>query len=96
MISRGLKEPRLCIIDGNAGWRETKIQRCTVHKLRNILRKVPQHAQDEVTVDCHRIVYADGLDAASIARDTFAKKWSKRCPGAVESLNEAGDELLTF
>jgi putative transposase len=24
------------------------------------------------------------------------KKWSKRCPGAVESLNEAGDELLTF
>lgn len=104
MISRGLKAPRLCIIDGNAGlhlaiqttWRGTKIQRCTVHKLRNILRKVPQHAQDEVTADYHRIVYADGLDAARIARDTFVKKWSKRCPGAVESLNEAGDELLTF
>ena len=41
-------------------------------------------------------MYADGLDAARIARDTFVKKWSKRCPGAVESLNEAGDELLTF
>ncbi len=24
------------------------------------------------------------------------KKWTKRCSGAVESLNEAGDDLLTF
>ena len=57
---------------------------------------MPQHAQDKVTADYHRIVYADGLDAARIARDTLVKKWSKRCPGAVESLNEVGDELLTF
>ena len=61
LIDRGLKAPRLCIIDGNAGlhraitlaWRGTKIQRCAVHKLRNILRKVPQHAHDEVTDDYH-------------------------------------------
>lgn len=104
LIGRGLKPPRLCIIDGNAGlhraieqtWRRTKIQRCTVHKLRNILRKVPQHAHEEVTADYHLIVYADGLDVARVARDAFVKKWNKRCPGAVESLNEAGDELLTF
>jgi hypothetical protein len=67
-----------------------------VHKLRNILRKAPQHAHDEVTDDYHLIVYATGLAAAVAAREAFVKKWSKRCPGAVESLNEAGDELLTF
>lgn len=104
LIDRGLKAPRLCIIDGNAGlhraitlaWRGTKIQRCAVHKLRNILRKVPQHAHDEITDDYHLIVYASGLEAATTARDAFVKKWSKRCAGAVESLDEAGDELLTF
>src|SRR5207253_675376 len=91
-------------LDGIAGlhraitlaWRATKIQRCAVHKLRNILRKVPQHAHDEITDDYHLIVYASGLDAATTARTAFVKKWSKRCPGAVESLDEAGDELLTF
>jgi putative transposase len=104
LTARGLKVPRLCIIDGNAGlhraitlsWPTAKIQRCAVHKLRNILRKVPQHAQEEVTADFHLIVYASGLDTAKTARDAFVKRWSKRCPGAVESLNEAGDELLTF
>jgi putative transposase len=104
LIGRGLKAPHLCIIDGNAGlhraislaWRTTKIQRCAVHKLRNILRKVPQHAHEEVTADFHLIIYASGLDAAVAARDAFVRRWSKRCSGAVESLNEAGDELLTF
>jgi putative transposase len=104
LTARGLKAPRLCVIDGNAGlhgaitltWPTAKIQRCTVHKLRNILRKVPQHAQEEISEDFHLIVYASGLEAAKTARDAFAKKWSKRCPGAVESLNEAGDELLAF
>ena len=67
-----------------------------MHKLRNILRKVPQHAHDEITDDYHLIVYALGLEAATTARDAFVKKWTKRCPGAVESLNEAGEELLTF
>jgi putative transposase len=104
LIDRGLKAPRLCIIDGNAGlhraitlaWRTTKIQRCAVHKLRNILRKVPQHAHEEITADFHLIVYASGLDTARAARDAFVRKWAKRCAGAVESLNEAGDDLLTF
>lgn len=104
LVTRGMKAPRLCIIDGNAGlhraitlvWRNTEIQRCAVHKLRNILRKAPQHAHEEITADFHLIVYASGLAAAEAARSAFVKKWSKRCPGAVESLNEAGNELLTF
>jgi transposase-like protein len=104
LAARGLTPPRLCIIDGNAGlhraitvtWPKTRIQRCAVHKLRNLLRKAPQHAHGEITADFHLIVYASGLTQARAARDAFIKKWSKRSPGVVESLNEAGDELLTF
>ena len=66
LIDRGLKAPRLWIIDGNAGlhlasllaWRDATIQRCAVHELRNILRKAPKHAHDELTDDYHVIVYA--------------------------------------
>jgi transposase-like protein len=104
LVARGMKPPRLCIIDGNAGlhsaitttWPKAKIQRCAVHKLRNILRKAPQHAHDEIREDFHMIVYASGIGAATSAHEAFIRKWSKKCPGAVESLKEAGDELLTF
>jgi transposase-like protein len=30
------------------------------------------------------------------AYTTFVRKWSKGCPGAVRSLQEAGEELLTY
>jgi transposase-like protein len=105
LAARGMRAPRLCIVDGNAGlhraitttWPKTPIQRCVVHKLRNILRKAPQHAHDELQADYAAVVYAPTtLAAARDARDAFLRKWSKRCPGAAESLKEAGDELLTF
>ncbi len=104
LVARKLRMPRLAIIDGCPGlrsavelvWPKTPIQRCTVHKHRNLLRKAPQHARDEITEDYHRIVYATGGAAARTARDAFVRKWSKRCPGVVTSLEEGGDEILTF
>jgi len=46
LVARGLKAPLLCIIDGHAGlrravgevWARVAVQRCCVHKLRNLLR----------------------------------------------------------
>jgi putative transposase len=104
LISRGLRAPKLCVIDGNAGlhnaislaWQRCKIQRCTVHKLRNITAKVPKHAQTEVADDYHKIVYAKTKTTALEAAKSFVKKWKARCPNAVASLQEAGDDLLTF
>lgn len=104
MVGRGLRSPVLCIIDGNAGlakavnqvFRESKVQRCAVHKLRNILRKAPKHAAEEVKADFHRIVYAKSEAKARDEYAAFEKKWSKLCPGVVTSLREGGDELLTF
>lgn len=104
LVARKIQAPQLCIIDGNAGlhaaitttWRKAKIQRCAVHKLRNLLRKAPNHAHEEITADFHLIVYADDHEAAIAAREAFRKKWRKKSPGVVESLDEAGDDLLTF
>ena len=54
---------------------------CTVHKLRNLLAKAPQHAHEAVREDYHRMVYAETLAAAQKAREAFLLKWKKPCPG---------------
>lgn len=104
LAGRGLKAPLLCIIDGNAGlrravervWPRAAVQRCCVHKLRNLERKAPKHALDDLREDFHRIVYAASGDAARVAYATFERTWATRCPGVVRSLQEGGEELLTF
>ena len=104
LVVRGLGAPILAIIDGNAGlrraieavWPRAAVQRCCVHKLRNLERKAPKHALDDICDDFHRIVYANTHDAARAAYATFERTWGKRCPGVVTSLREGGDELLTF
>jgi transposase-like protein len=104
LISRALKPPCLVIIDGNKGlrvaveknWPGTAVQRCTVHKLRNLERHAPRHALEEVKSDYHRIVYGESLEQAKKAYRDFISKWKKLAPKVVVSLEEAGDELLTF
>ena len=104
LVHRGLKRPSLVIIDGNKGlraaveksWPGIKVQRCTVHKLRNLERHVPRHALEEVKSDYHRIINAESLQEGSQAYRTFVVKWKKLAPKVVVSLEEAGEELLTF
>lgn len=104
LAARGLRAPVLCIIDGNPGlrravglvWPRAAVQRCCVHKLRNLERKAPKHARAEIRDDFHRIVYAASADAARAAYAAFERTWAKRCPGVVTSLRDGGDELLTF
>jgi len=94
----------LCIVDGHAGlrravglvWPRAAVQRCCVHKLRNLERKAPKHVLDELRADFHRIVYAPSAEAARAAWTAFERTWGKRCPGVVKSLQEGGAELLTF
>src|SRR5262249_3393235 len=71
-------------------------QRCVVHKLRNLERKSPKHALSEVKEDFHRIVYAESLTAALGAFTAFERKWRTCCPRVVRSLQEGGEELLSF
>jgi transposase-like protein len=104
LVARGLRAPVLAVIDGNAGlrravsevWPRAAVQRCCVHKLRNLERKAPKHALAAIHDDFHRIVYATNAEDARAAWAAFERTWGKRCPGVVTSLREGGEELLTF
>lgn len=101
---RTLMAPRLAVVDGNKGllrsiaetWPQTKIQRCTKHKLENLLSAAPNHCHEELKRDYRDVVYADSRGDALKAYDRFVRKWSKLCEGVVTSLQEAGHALLTF
>lgn len=100
---RGMTTPALIITDGHKGlrkameaWPEAKVQRCTLHKWRNLAEHCPAHARRELKRDYDRILYAkDGLKARE-AYQEFVSKWSSLCPAVVRSLEEAGHQLLTF
>lgn len=104
LVARGLGAPVWSVIDGHPGlrkavglvWPRVLVQRCGVHKLRNLERKAPKHALPEIRSDFHRIMYAESAAAARAAYTAFERKWTARCPGVVRSLQEGGEELLTF
>jgi transposase-like protein len=59
LIGRSLPRPELLIVDGGQGlekaiaavWDGVPVQRCTVHKHRNLLAHAPERLHDEVTAD---------------------------------------------
>jgi len=100
---RALSTPALLVIDGHQGlgkalaeWKGVKVQRCTVHKLRNLIDACPVHARREMQRDYHRITHADDGIRARQAYEAFLAKWSQLCPAVARSLEEGGAELLTF
>lgn len=104
LAGRGLRRPQLVIVDGNPGlanalslvWPGVDLQRCIVHKLRNLESHAPKQQREEVKTDFYSIIYADDLASAEIAYDRFLKKWKKNWEPVARSLAEAGKELLTF
>lgn len=104
LVRRNLGMPLLALIDGNPGlhaalqrqWPGLAIQRCTVHKLRNLESKAPVRFREELREDYRRMIYAETAALVQKARAAFIRKWKLRCPAVVVSLDEAGDELFTF
>jgi transposase-like protein len=104
LVRRGLRTPRLVQLDGNAGllrsvreaWPAAAIQRCTKHKLENLLSKAPKHCHEELKRDYAAITHAESREAADKAYETFVRKWQRLVPEVVVSLQEAGSDLLTF
>jgi transposase-like protein len=104
LVARNLGAPRLVLLDGNAGliravreaWPEAELQRCTWHKLENLLAKAPKHCHAELKRDYAAITHAENRAAAEKAYAAFCRKWQPLVPEVVVSLEEAGRELLTF
>ena len=104
LVSRNLAAPTLVVIDGCRGlrnavgnaWPAVLVQRCTKHKLQNLLAKAPKHCHQELKRDYRAITHAESTSLAHKAYDAFLRKWSKLLPEVATSLEEAGEELLTF
>jgi transposase-like protein len=104
VVSRGLPAPGLVVMDGNAGlrhavgqaWPQAAVQRCVVHKLRNLEAHAPKRVVDEIRATFHAITEADSERAARAAYTRFLRTWRTRAESVARSLEEGGDELMTF
>src|SRR5256712_13560033 len=104
LISRGLRRPELLIVDGGQGleraiaavWDGVLVQRCTVHKHRNLLAHAPERLHEEISADYRDMIYAATKQEVEAKRKAFLRKWRLKCPAVAASLEEAGDKLFTF
>ena len=104
LVGRGLATPELLIIDGAAGlakaiaalWPDVPVQRCTVHKHRNLLAHAPKKLHDEISADYTAMIYAKTGKEVEAKRKAFLQKWRLRCKAVADSLEEAGVQLFTF
>jgi transposase-like protein len=104
LIQRGLRRPEFLIVDGAAGlekalaavWDGVPVQRCTVHKHRNLLAHAPERLHDEVTADYTDMIYAAAPEEIEQRRKAFIRKWRLRHRPIADCLEEAGDRLFTF
>jgi transposase-like protein len=101
---RGLRAPVLAVGDGALGfwaavrdvWPETAEQRCWVHRIANVLDKLPKSLQPRAKQALHEIMYADTRAAAVQGIADFGETYGAKYPKAVASLTGDQDRLLTY
>jgi len=104
LVKRGLRRPELLIVDGGAGlesaiaavWDSVPVQRCTVHKHRNLLAHAPERLHEEISGDYKEMIYAETPEQIEKHRKAFIRKWRLKHKAVADSLEEAGDRLFTF
>jgi len=104
LIRRGLRRPEFLIVDGAPGleaaiafvWDGVPVQRCTVHKHRNLLAHAPERLHEEITADYNDMIYAATREEIEARRKAFIRKWRLKHRTVADSLQEAGDRLFSF
>jgi transposase-like protein len=104
LVKRDLRRPEFLIVDGAPGlekaiaavWDGVPVQRCTVHKHRNLLAHAPDRLHEEITADYSDMIYAATREEIEVRRKAFIRKWRLKHRAVADSLEEAGDRLLTF
>ena len=109
---RGMRAPLLVISDGAPGligsvertMGAALRQRCLIHVARNILAKVPKHAQAQIKADYWAIFdlpedIQPGLEAVKQVQariDAFAARWRDAYPAAVRALLKDRESLTVY
>src|SRR6266446_4266294 len=104
LTRRGLQPPEFLIVDGAPGldsaiaavWGGVPVQRCTVHKHRNLLAHAPERLHEEITADYNDMIYAETSQKIEARRKAFVRKWRVKHRAVADSLEEAGARLFSF
>ena len=103
LTARGLKDPLLVVMDGAPGlvkaikrvWPHAYRQRCQVHKMRNILSKLPRMMQPKMKALVHQVFRAPSYAVAiKRGRDLIAR-FKDRYTAAMECLERDLEECVT-
>jgi transposase-like protein len=101
---RGMPAPVLAVGDGALGfwsalqevYPETQEQRCWVHKIANVLDKLPRRLQPRAKMMLHEIMRAPDRHSAEEEIEHFVEDFQARYPKATECLVKDQETLLTF
>jgi len=104
LTARGLEAPLLVVGDGNPGlWRAVKQvfpgvrrQRCQVHKLRNILAKLPKLAASQLKPLLQQVFLAPDHATGLRRGRALIARFRSRYPSALECLEKDLEECLTY
>jgi transposase-like protein len=106
LVARGLKanQSRLFIIDGSKALRSAirslfgrraLVQRCQVHKLRNVLGHLPNERHADVRTAMREAYKCTKIATSKRLLNNLARALHKKHPSAAASLREGLDETLT-
>ena len=103
---RGLQQPLLAIADGALGFwaalrecdgfQKTPEQRCWVHKIANVLDRLPQRLQRDAKKHLHEMMRAESYQSSKEAFHEFKKVYEAKYPKVVECLEKDWTELTAF
>lgn len=101
--ARGMRAPALAVGDGALGFwaamREvypsSRGQRCWVHKMCNVLDKLPKRLHGRARAHLRRMMYAEDRASCEKEKESFETEY-QRYPKAVESLGRDWESLVTY
>jgi putative transposase len=101
---RGMRAPVVAVGDSALGfwaavgavWPDTREQRCWVHRLANVLEKLPKRLQSKAKQALHAIMNAPTRAEAETGIEAFAAEYDAKYPKAVASLRHDQAQLVTF
>ncbi len=102
--ARGMNEPALAIGDGALGfwaaagevWRQTRQQRCWLHKMRNVLDKLPRRERAEAVKSLRAVYLSKTREEARSKVIALAKGWRGLYDKAAECLMDDLDRMFAY
>ena len=103
LTRRGMRAPVVAVADRALGfwaaardvWPETQGETCWVHRLANVLDKLPTRLQPKAKRALHDLMYAEDRASCQAGIAAFAAEYAAKYPKAVASLTADQERLLT-